>query len=218
MVIRLAKNPYKPSFNVQAYNVIDRVDLSIRETHPNREVVDQYSENAYYGGITFVFDNIGKVIYTYVTRYLKKRDWAKKIDKEKNPINLKKLVLNILESQLDRVIEGYDVKRVEEGEIDNDFETLFLYEIQDYSLYQQHYFRSDVEMLLPQPDPVVEERVAKCPKCGWILSKGKNKCPRCQTIVGTEPEPKTPESSTEPELPPPSDEQGDTDEILPPEE
>ena len=28
------RRPYKPSFNIQAYNVIDRVDLIIREAQP----------------------------------------------------------------------------------------------------------------------------------------------------------------------------------------
>ena len=68
--------------------------------------------------------------------------------------------------------------------------------MQDFDLYNKHYFRPDVEMLMPQETPTIEEEVIKCPKCGWILSKGKNKCPRCQYVISNEPEkpkPKTPE-------------------------
>jgi tRNA(Ile2) C34 agmatinyltransferase TiaS len=63
-----------------------------------------------------------------------------------------------------------------------------LYEIQDFALYNKHYYRADVEMLMPQETAPVEEAIKKCPKCGWILSKGKNKCPRCQFVISTEPE------------------------------
>jgi hypothetical protein len=196
---------YKPSFNIQAYNVIDRVDLTLRETHPSREIVDLYTENNYYGGISFFFDNIGKVIWVWISNYAKKRDWAKKIAGEKNPDKFAKLCLKILEDELDRVIKGYEIKRVEEGVHPDDFELLFLYEIQEYDLYNQHYFRPEVEMLMPVEQAPVEQTTTKCPKCGWIISAGKNKCPRCQTVVGTGPSiKKEPEESpaTDEELPP----------------
>lgn len=175
--------PFKPSFNIQAYNVIDRVDLSLRETHPSREVIDLYSDNNYYGGVSFFFDNIGRVIWVWIARYAKQRDWAKKIAKETDPKKFKDIVLKILQDQLDRVIENYDVQRVEEGVHPDDFETLLLYEIQEYDLYNQHYFRPDVEALMPVEEAPVETTVTKCAKCGWILTKGKTKCPRCQTPV-----------------------------------
>lgn len=188
------KRPFKPSFNVQMYNVIDRVDLSIRETHPTREVIDLYEESVnYYGGITFLLDNITKVIYTWVSNYAKKRDWAKKIGGEKNPTKLERMVLEILEKELGITFAGYKVKREEEGNHSNEFETMFLYEVQEFDLYKQHYYRSDVEALMPQEDiysPKVEETILKCKKCGWILSKGKTKCPKCQTPV---PDESTPE-------------------------
>jgi hypothetical protein len=173
-------NPYKPSFNVQMYNVIDRVDLTIRETHPTREVIDLYSENNYYGGVSFLFDNIGKIIFGWISLYAKKRDWAKKMAKEKDPNKFASLVLKTLQDEIRRTITGYRIVRVDEGNHPNDFETLFLYEVQDFNLYQQHYYRPDVEMLLPVTDVYVEEKTKKCPKCSWILSKGKTKCPRCQ--------------------------------------
>ena len=185
------RKPYKPSFNIQAYNVIDRVDLSIRETHPSREIVDLYSENNYYGGISFFFDNIGKIIWVWIARYTKHKDWAKKIVNEKNPDKFKKLVHKILEDELDKTIEGYEIHRVEEGNHPDDFELLFLYEIQEFELYNQHYYRADVQMLMPQEATPVEQTVTKCPKCGWILTKGKTKCPRCQTVVSSE----TPENA-----------------------
>jgi hypothetical protein len=177
------RRPYKPAFNVQAYNVIDRVDLGVRETHPSREIIDLYSENAYYGGVSFLFDNIGKIIWGWISNYAKKREWAKKIAGEKNPAKFEALVKKTLEEELNVQLTGYTVKRVEEGNHPNDFEELFLYEIQDFDLFNKHYYRADVEMLMPQETPKSQERVNKCPKCGWIISKGKNKCPRCQTVI-----------------------------------
>ena len=180
----MSKNlrPYKPDFNVQMYNVIDRVDLSIRETHPTREVIDLYQESVnYYGGITFVFDNIEKIIYCWVSRYAKKRDWAKKIAKAINPKKNAQLVIGHLQEELGRSLEGYKVKREVEGEHSDPFETMFLYEVQDFKLYQKHYYRDDVQMLMPDESSYfVAETTTKCPKCNWIISAGKSKCPMCQ--------------------------------------
>ncbi len=194
------RRPYKPSFNIQAYNVIDRVDLIIREAQPSREIIDLYSDNPYYGGVSFFFDNLGKIIYAWISTYAKKRDWAKRIGGEKDPRKFEMLVRKTLENELNVSLTAYKIIRVDEGNHPNDFETLLLYEVQDFDLYNKHYFRPDVEMLMPQETPTIEEAVIKCPKCGWILSKGKNKCPRCQYVISNEPEkpkPKTPEEEWE---------------------
>lgn len=184
------RRPFKPSFNIQMYNIIDRVDLIVRETHPTREVIDLYQESVnYYGGVTFLFDNLGKIIYGWISNYAKKRDWAKKLAGEKNPQKFEKLVIENLERELDMSLEGYKVKREEEGIHSNEFETLFLYEVAEFELYQEHHYRPDVEMLMPQDNlykPNLDDAIRKCPKCGWILSKGKTKCPRCQTEVPEE--------------------------------
>ena len=90
------QRPYKPSFNIQAYNVIDRVDLIIREAQPSREIIDLYSDNPYYGGVSFFFDNLGKIIYAWISTYAKKRDWAKRIGGEKNARKFEMLVRKTL--------------------------------------------------------------------------------------------------------------------------
>lgn len=207
------KKPYKPSFNIQAYNVIDRVDLGIRETHPSREVIDLYSENPYYGGISIFFDNLGKVIWVWISSYQKKRDWAKKLANEKDLKKFTDLATKILEQELNCDLAGYTIKKVEENNHPDDFELLFLYEIQDFALYNKHYYRPDVEMRMPQEAPKIEDKVTNCPKCGWILSKGKTKCPRCQFVISTEPEKPKDEVATDSDLPP---EGSDSD--IPPED
>ena len=175
------------------YNVIDNVDLMIRETHPSRQVIDLYEEAVnYYGGLTFLFDNLSQIIYVWVPEYgPDKRGWVKKAAKyarkykDKNKDKYKnKLVDMIKEKFLEEmgvVIKNYEFRIVLENQHPDDFEYLFLYEVQEYGLYSQHYFRSDVQMRMPMDtEPVVEEKVDKCPECGWILSKGATKCPRCK--------------------------------------
>jgi len=175
------------------YNVIDNVDLMIRETHPTREVIDLYEEALnYYAGLTFMFDNLSQIIWIWIPQYgPDKRSWVKKAakygrkykdkGKEKYKRKLVDLVKEKLERDLDCKIENYEFKVVLENQHPDDFEYLFLYEVQEYGLYSKHYFRPDVQMRMPMDTEVhVEEKVRKCPDCGWILSKEATKCPRCK--------------------------------------
>ena len=173
--------PYKATYNIQMYNCIDRVDLTIRETHPSREIIDIYSENNYYGGISFVFDNLSRMIWVWIAKYSKKRSWAKKLTKENDADKFTKKTYNVLEDLLQRKLDNFEVRRVDEGNHPDDFEMMFLYEVQDIDLYSEHYLRGDVTMLMPDESSYyVEEKVEKCPKCGWILSADKTKCPMCK--------------------------------------
>lgn len=186
--------PYKPAFNIQMYNAIDNVDLMIRETHPSREVIDLYEEAVnYYAGLTFVFDNLSQIIWVWIPIYgPKKRGWVKKLARlghkcveSQDPSVCKKFskeVIERLEEELNCTITNYEVKPVIEGQHPDDFEYLFLYEVQEYGLYSQHYFRPDVQMRMPMEeyDAPSEEPVRKCPNCGWIVSKDATHCPRCK--------------------------------------
>ena len=63
------------------------------------------------------------------------------------------LVRKTLENELNVSLTAYKIIRVDEGNHPNDFETLLLYEVQDFDLYNKHYFRPDVEMLMPEKRP-----------------------------------------------------------------
>ena len=178
----MALPPYKPSWNVESYLLIDRVDLYLKETAATRENVDFYQDIEHFGGIIFYFDNYAKIIYVWVSNYWKHRDWAKKIAKEQNPVKFQKAVIEILQKEMQKDLTGYKVVRVNEGEINNDFETLFLYEIVEFHLYKQHYFRADVQMLMPQEEQEAP-KIRECPNCGWVLSADATVCLKCKTPV-----------------------------------
>ncbi len=181
--INMAKEKYKPQWNVESYQLIDRVELYLKETAATRENIDFYQDIEHFGGIIWYFDNHAKKIYTWICTYWKHRSWAKKIAKETNPKKFAKRVRDILEKEMRKDFSEYEIIRVEEGEINNDFETLFLYEIVDYELYQEHYYRPDVQMRMPQETVETEPAIDRCPHCDWIISAGTTKCPKCQKDV-----------------------------------
>ena len=181
-IVNMAKPPYKPSWNIESYLLIDRVDLYLKETAATRENMDFYQDIEHFGGIIFYFDNLEKNIFVWVSLYWKHRDWAKKIANEKNADKFPKVVIKILEKEMEKDFSGYKVFRVNRSEINNDLENLFLYEIVEFTLYKQHYYRADVQMLMPQEDQEVA-KVQECSKCGWVLSADAKECPRCKTPV-----------------------------------
>ena len=168
---------YKPQMNVELYRVQDRVDLSLGQTAVTREILDLYYDFEFFGGLVFVFDNHAKIIYTYVTS-ADCRSWAKKISKATDQAKCAKLTQKYLQSEMEVNLSDYHFIRINEGEIHNEFEKTFLYAINPIEMYSQHYYRDDVQMLMPEEEPEVE--LSKCPTCGWILSSPGAACPRCK--------------------------------------
>jgi hypothetical protein len=84
-----------------------------------------------------------------------------------------------MEDEMQVSFKAYQFIRVEEGEINNDFETLLLYEAADINLYSEHHFRAEVQALMPEADP--EPDIFSCPKCGWILSVDATVCIKCKS-------------------------------------
>jgi len=172
---------YKPAWNLEFYRVVDKAQLEIEETQPTREVIDLYSEIPDFAGIVFIFDNLNKIIWTWCSRYVKSSSWAKKIIKEKNPNKVAQLVLKHLQDEMQVDLSDYKVAKVVEGEHPNEFEELFLYDVVDYNLYKQHYYKPEYQHLydyMQENEP--ESQTKKCKNCGWIMSISKNICPRCR--------------------------------------
>lgn len=174
--------PYKPSWNIELYQVLDKAMLEIQEASATRETIDMYSEIEDFAGIVFILDNIEKIIWTWCSNFVKSTGWAKKMIKEKKPKKLAEMVLSIMADEMQQDFSNYKVAKVIEGNHPNEFEQLFLYDIVDINLYQKHYIKPEYQHLYGyQEDPEeVKSKTKKCKNCNWIMSNDKTVCVRCK--------------------------------------
>ncbi len=180
---------YKPEWNIEFFVVKQKIDLVIEETQASRDIIDIYSEIPNYVGITFVLDNLNKIIWTWCSIYQKSKGWAKKLIKEKKPQKFADLVLKQIQEGFKSDLSDYKITKVIEGDHPNEFEQLFLYDIVGYNLYEKHYTKPEYEsQFISQEQSKVESATKKCKSCGWILSETKNICPRCKKNPDREPE------------------------------
>jgi len=179
---------YKPEWNLEFYVVKDKATLELEEIEQSRDVFDMYSEIPDFAGIIFVIDNLNKIIWTWCSTYSKSSGWAKKIIKESSEKKSAQHVISALQDEMQVDFSEYKVSKVIEGEQNNEFEKLFLYDVVDINLYQKHYYKPEYEHLYEQEQQQEEQKskTKKCLKCGWIMSTEKTICPRCQKNPDTE--------------------------------
>lgn len=172
---------YKPAWNIEFYRVLDKAQLELEETQASREVIDLYSEISDFAGVVIILDNLNKKIWVWCSIYTKSTGWAKKIIAETNPKKISELVLKILSDEMKVDFSDYKVEKVTEGNHPDDFEKLFLYDVVDVNLYQQHYYKPEYEHLYTyEQQEKAESATKKCKNCNWIMSSDKKVCPRCR--------------------------------------
>lgn len=175
---------YKPAWNVEFYQVVDKGQVILEETEQSRQVIDLYSEIPDFMGIVVIFDNLNKIIWAWCSRYVKPRGWAKKLIKYVKKGKKQKFadfLLEVLKDEMEKDFSDYKVAMVTEGQHPNEFEELFLYDVVDINLYKKHYYKPEYQHLYNYMEPEEEEPVTKkCKNCGWIMSSDKKVCPKCR--------------------------------------
>lgn len=182
---------YKPTWNVEAFNAVEEVDVVLRETEPSRMVIMEYADIPNYAGLSVFLDNINKIMYVWVSEYAKHRGWVKKkIVKAKTPKEFAVAIILQFARDLKVDMRDYKVVRVNEGQETEDFEWLFMYEIAEIGLYSQFYPKPEYQLMFQEREErlaaerAAKEALKKCPKCGWLLTSGKTVCPRCKHDLG----------------------------------
>ncbi|MHA1729204.1 MAG: hypothetical protein ACTSWY_10795 [Promethearchaeota archaeon] len=187
---------YNAERNLEMYIItkFDKKESELEEIEVSRNFFSHCHELPDFAGISFILDNLNKIIWTWCIKYrIKLIDRIKKIFRRKksNRINkiitkkssrkVSRLVLSFIRDKLQKNFSEYQIFKVIEGkQPPKEFEDLFLYEVVDFNLYNRHYKKAEYEQTYNY-DIKKEDKKKKCKNCGWVMNINRKVCPRCKT-------------------------------------
>jgi len=173
-------------FNLEGFTLRYYGRLELIEWVPTYNAFYNLPQEEGYLGVDFIFDNIEKRIWIWQDDNIKTKKPVKKIKEESKESKITKQVQELFESLSNYDVSSYECKRAQRYK--DTFMNLFKYQINEYPLYNQHYYLPQYEGeqdafehgVSEEDDKEEISSVKECVNCGWLISAETTVCPKCR--------------------------------------